>query len=41
MRWAVHVTRVGWKMDAYLVLVGKLEEIRLLGRPGNMWKNNI
>jgi hypothetical protein len=41
MRWADHVTRVGWKMNAYLVLVRKLEENRLLGRPGNMWKNNI
>jgi hypothetical protein len=33
MRWAWHVTRMGEKMNAYGLLVGKPEEKRPLGRP--------
>jgi hypothetical protein len=41
MRWAGHVTRMGAKMDAYRILVGKPEEKRQLGRPRHKWVENI
>ena len=37
MRWEGYVAR----MDAYRVLVGKLEGQRPLGRPGHRWEDNI
>jgi hypothetical protein len=33
MRWAGHVARIGTKMNAYRILVGKPEGKRPLGRP--------
>jgi hypothetical protein len=33
MRWAEHVARMGAKMNAYRILVGKPEGKRPLGRP--------
>jgi hypothetical protein len=37
MRWAGHVARIGEKMNAYRLLVGK----RPLGRPRRRWVDNI
>jgi hypothetical protein len=37
MRWAGHVARMGEKMNAYSLLVGK----RPLGRPRRRWVDNI
>jgi hypothetical protein len=41
MRWAVHVTRMGEKRNAYRLLVGKPEGKRVLGRPRRRWLDNI
>jgi hypothetical protein len=41
MRWAVHVARVGHTRSAYSVLVRKLEEKRLIGRPRRSWEDSI
>ena len=41
MRWAGHVARMGEKRNAYRVLVGKLGEKALLGRPRHRWEGNI
>jgi hypothetical protein len=41
MRWAGRVARIGKKMNAYRVLVGKPKEKRPLGRPRRRWKDNI
>jgi hypothetical protein len=41
MRWAGHVARMGEKMNAYRLLVGKPEERRPLGRPRRRWLDNI
>ena len=41
MRWAGHVQRMGERRSVYRVLVGKLEEKRLLGRPRRRWEDNI
>jgi hypothetical protein len=41
MRWAGHVARIGAKMTAYRILVGKSEGKRPLGRPRRRWVNNI
>jgi hypothetical protein len=41
MRWAGHVARLGEKMNAYRILVGKQEGKRPLGRPRRRWVNNI
>jgi hypothetical protein len=38
MRWAVHVARMGAKRNAYMLLVGKPERKRPLGR---RWVDNI
>jgi hypothetical protein len=35
MRWAVHVARMGAKRNSYMILVGKPEGKRPLGRPRN------
>jgi hypothetical protein len=41
MRWAGHVARMGEKMNAYRILVGKPKGKRPLGRPRCRWVNNI
>jgi hypothetical protein len=41
MRWMGHVARMGEKMNAYRLLVGKPERRRPLGRPRRRWLNNI
>jgi hypothetical protein len=41
MRWAGHVTRWGQKRNAYILLVGKPEGRRPLGRPRRRWLDNI
>jgi hypothetical protein len=41
MRWAGHVARMGWKGNAYRILVGKPEGKRPLGRPRRRWVDNI
>jgi hypothetical protein len=41
MRRARHVARVGKRRDVYIVLVGKPEEKRPLGRPRRRWEKNI
>jgi hypothetical protein len=41
MRWTGHVARMGEKMNAYRLLVGKPEGRRPLGRPRRRWMNNI
>jgi hypothetical protein len=41
MRWAGYVARIGEKMNAYRLLVGKQEGRRPLGRPRRRWLNNI
>jgi hypothetical protein len=41
MRFAGHVARIGEKMNAYRILVGKPEGKRPLGRPRRRWVDNI
>jgi hypothetical protein len=41
MRWAGNVARMGEKMNAYRVLLGKPEGKRPLGRTGRRWEDNI
>ena len=41
MRWAGHVARIGDGRDVYMVLVGKPEGRRPLGRPRRRWEDNI
>jgi hypothetical protein len=41
MRWAVHVTRMGEKMNAYRIVVRKPEGKRPLGRPRRRWVDNV
>jgi hypothetical protein len=41
MRWAGHVARMGEKRNAYMLLVGKPEGKRPLGRPRRRWVDNI
>jgi hypothetical protein len=41
MRWAGHVARIGEKMNAYRLLVGKLEGKKPLGKPRRRWVDNI
>jgi len=41
MRWAEHVARMGEEREVYRVLLGKLEERRLLGRPRRRRVDNI
>jgi hypothetical protein len=38
MLWAVHEARIGEKMNAYRVLVGKPERKRPLGKPRHRWE---
>jgi hypothetical protein len=41
MRWAGHVARIGEKMNAYRIPVGKPEGKRPLGRGIRRWMDNI
>jgi hypothetical protein len=41
MRWAGHTVRMGAKMKAYRILVGKPEGKRPLGRRRRRWEGNI
>jgi hypothetical protein len=41
MRWAGYVARMGEKMNAPRILVGKPERMELLGKPSCRWKDNI
>jgi len=41
MRWAGHVARMGEERGVYMVLVGKPEGRRPLGRPRRRWVDNI
>jgi hypothetical protein len=41
IRWAGLVARMGEKMNAYRILVGKPEGKRPLGRPRRRWVDNI
>ena len=41
MRWAGHVARMGYRRGAYIVLVGKPEGKRSLGRPRHRWEEYI
>ena len=38
---AGHEARMGERRDAYIVLVGKPEGKRALGKPRRRWENNI
>jgi hypothetical protein len=40
-RWAGHVPWMGEKRNAYILLVGKQEGNRPLGRPRHRWVDNI
>jgi hypothetical protein len=40
MRWTGHVARMGEKMNAYRILVGKPDGKRPLGRPRRRWVDN-
>jgi hypothetical protein len=41
VRWARHVARMGEMRNAYIILVGKSEGKRPLGRPRRRWEDNI
>jgi hypothetical protein len=41
MRWAGHVARMGEGRNVYMVLVGKPEGKRPLGRPRRRWEDGI
>jgi hypothetical protein len=41
IRWAEHVARMGEGRGVYMVLVGKPEVRRPLGRPRRRWEDNI
>ena len=41
IRWKRHVTRMGEMRGAFMVLVGKPEGKRSLGRPRRTWEDNI
>jgi hypothetical protein len=41
MRWVEHVARMGEERNAYMLLVGKPEGRRPLGRPRHRWFDNI
>jgi hypothetical protein len=41
MRWAGHAVRIGEKMNAYKILVGKTEGKIPLERPRRRWLDNI
>jgi hypothetical protein len=37
MRWAGHVAFIGVRIDAYMILLGRLDGNRQLGRPSCSW----
>jgi hypothetical protein len=41
MRWAGHVARMGGNRNVYMLLVGKPEGKRPLGRPRRRWIDNV
>jgi hypothetical protein len=41
MSWAGYVACMGEMRDAYIILVGKPEGKRTLGRPKRRWEDNI
>jgi hypothetical protein len=41
MRWSGHVARIEEKRNAYMLLVGKSEGKRPVGRPRRKWMDNI
>jgi hypothetical protein len=41
MGWTQHVARMGAKMNVYMILVGKPQGKRPLGRPRPRWVDNI
>jgi len=41
MRWAGHVARMGKGKGMYMILLGKPEVKRQLGRPRRRWDDNI
>jgi hypothetical protein len=41
MRRVGHVARIGYKMNEYRLLLGRLERKRPLGRPRRRWVDNI
>ena len=41
MRWTGHVARIGERRGVYVVLVGKLQGKRPLGRHRRRWEDNI
>jgi len=41
MRWTGHVARMGERRGTYMVLVGKPEGPRPLGKPRHRWEDNI
>jgi hypothetical protein len=41
MRWAGHIVRMGERMNAYRILVGRPDGRRPLGRPRRRWMCNI
>jgi len=41
MRWVGHVARLGKRRGVYIVLIGKPEGKRPLGRPTHRWEDNI
>ena len=41
MSWAGHVARIGEERGVHMVLVGKPERKRPLGRPRRRWEDNI
>jgi hypothetical protein len=41
MRWAGHVALIGEKINVYMLLTGKPEGKRPLGRPKHRWVDNI
>ena len=41
LRWTIHVARVGDSRGAYIILVGKFERMRPLGKTRRRWEENI
>ena len=41
MRWTGHVARMGDRRGAYMVMVGRPDGKRPLGRPIHRWEDNI
>jgi hypothetical protein len=41
MRWAGHVACMGAMRNEYMILIGKPDRMRPLGRPIRRWEDNI